>query len=97
MRLVGLIAYLEHPQQASCTPGACVFFFGQPCLEPEVYRVTSGQCQELLRTHRTSVLDETTVTAAPFLDCSIYTGTLRERLCDPATKPRRFTVHWIEE
>jgi hypothetical protein len=90
VRLVALTDYLEHPQQTSCMPGACVFFFGLPCIEPGVYSVTSGQCQELLRT-------QTTVVAAPFVDCSIYTGTLRERLCDPVTTPHRFAVYQIQE
>jgi hypothetical protein len=95
--LVGLTEYLEHPQPARCPPGACVFFFGLPCMEPNVYRFARGECEELLHTHAASVLDETTVVTAPFVDCSIYAGTLREQLCDPVTTPQRFTVYWIEE
>ena len=97
MRLVGLTEYLEHPQQVGCAPRGCVFFFGLPCMEPDLSPFTSAQCQDLLRTHRTSVLNEVTVIAAPFIDCSIYSGTLREQRCDPATTPQRFTVYRIEE
>lgn len=95
--LVRLTEYLERPQQTSCAPGECVFFFGLPCMEPELFPVTTGECQELLRTHRTSILEETTVVAAPFVYCSIYTGNLREQLCDPVTKAQRFAVYRIEE
>ena len=59
--------------------------------------VSSAQCQELLRTHATSIVDQTSVVAAPFVDCGIYTGTLREQLCDPAIKLRRFVVYQVEE
>jgi hypothetical protein len=96
-RLVELTEYLEHPQETSCTHGACLFFFGLPCTEGKMYPLASEQCQELLRRHRTSVLEETTVVAAPFAKCSIYTGALWKQLCDPAIKPRRFALYRIDE
>jgi len=95
--LVGLTEFLEQPKPTMCTPGTCVFFFGLPCMEPDTYPVSSAQCQELLRTHATSIVDQTSVVAAPFVDCGIYTGTLREQLCDPAIKLRRFVVYQVEE
>ena len=96
-RVVGITTLLERPDQIDCSRGGCVFFFGLPCMEPDLYPWAGSQCQELLRTHRTSVLDETTRVAAPFVDCSIYIGTQRQQLCDPATKPRRFAVYRIED
>ncbi len=97
VKLVALTEYLEGRWQSGCTGGACVFFFGVPCMEENVYPVTRGQCQDLLRTHRTSLIEDTTVVAAPFADCSIFTGVLREKLCAAATNPRRFAVYRIEE
>jgi hypothetical protein len=94
--LVRLTDYLEQPQRTSCVPGACAFFYGLPCMEPDMYPVTGEQCRELLRTHRTSILEEATVVGASFTHCSIYTGRLRRLLCDPAVQPRQFVVYRIE-
>jgi hypothetical protein len=96
VELVSLTDYLSDPQRTTCGPGACVFFFGIPCMEQPVFAESRRQCEELLRTHRTSVVDETTVVAAPFVACSIYTGRLKKQLCDPATEARSFRVYRIE-
>jgi hypothetical protein len=96
MQLVRLTDYLEHPERTDCWGDACVFFFGLPCLDQHVYPFTREQCLEILRTHRSSLIDETTVVAAPFLDCGIYTGGLRRRLCDPTTKTHRFAFYRVE-
>ncbi len=96
-QVVGITTLLERPGQIDCARDGCAFFFGLPCLERDLYPFAGNQCEELLRTHRTSVLDEATRIAAPFVDCSIYTGALRQQLCTPATQPRRFAVYRIEE
>lgn len=96
-QVVGITTLLERPGQIDCSRRGCAFFFGLPCLERDLYPFAGNQCQELLRTHRTSVLDEATRVAAPFVDCSIYAGAMRQQLCDPATRPRRFAVYRIEE
>jgi hypothetical protein len=93
--LVQLTDYLDNPQPG-CVRGRCVFFHGLPCLD-ERYWLARDQCEQLLRERRTSELNETTVVAAPFVACSIYTGTLERELCDPATLERRLAVHWIDE
>ena len=66
-------------------------------MQRDVYPVISSQCEEFLRTYRVSVVEETPVVAAPFVACSIYSGTLHRRFCDPATKPRRFVTYRLEE
>jgi hypothetical protein len=43
------------------------------------------------------VLEETTVVAAPFVDCAIYVGRLREQFCAPVMRPQRFAVYRIED
>jgi hypothetical protein len=58
---------------------------------------TRAQCKEVLRTRRTSPFEETTVTGAPFVLCSIYTGRLKENVCDPATKTRELVVYRVED
>jgi hypothetical protein len=95
--LVALTQYLEAPQRTPCEDGACVFFFGVPCMDQDAYPFAREQCQQLLRRHRTSLLDETTVVAAPFVRCSIYPAALREEFCDPATKPHRFATYRLED
>jgi hypothetical protein len=97
VQLVPLTEYLDNPRRTSCAGGACVFFAGIPCMDEEMYAVTRGQCEELLGTHRTSLLDETSFVAAPFVACSIYIGELKRQLCDPATSARSFKVYRIEE
>jgi len=95
--LVRLTEFLEHPERTSCADGACVFFSGLPCTDLDMYLFTRGQCADLLRTHRASILDEATVTAAPFAHCSIYTGEQRRQQCMPTTRPQRFVLYRIEQ
>jgi hypothetical protein len=95
-RLVGLTEALEHPERAGCEPGACAFFFGVPCFEQDVYFYTADQCRELLRKHRTSVVDEASVRAAPFARCSIYAGRLHDEVCAPATREQRFVLYRLD-
>jgi len=96
LQLVRLTDYLAEPQRSGCSGGSCIFFFGIPCMDQDMYAVTRGQCETLLREHRASLLSETTVVAAPFVACSIYTGELRRELCDPATKARVFKVYRLD-
>jgi len=96
LQLVRLTDYLAEPQRSGCSGGSCIFFFGIPCMDQDMYAVTQGQCETLLREHRASLLSETTVVAAPFVACSIYTGELRRELCDPATKARVFKVYRLD-
>jgi hypothetical protein len=95
-RLVGVTEALEHPERAGCDPGACAFFFGLPCFEQDVYSYTADQCRELLRRHRTSVVDAASVRAAPFARCSIYAGRLHDEVCAPAIRERTFTLYRID-
>ena len=96
VQLVRLTDYLEHPAETICKPDACAFFFGLPCVDEEHYAATSAQCREVLGAHRTSLIEEMPVLGAPFASCSIYSGALRQRLCGPATKLRRFVLYRIE-
>jgi hypothetical protein len=96
VQLIALTDYLENPKAADCANGACLFFFGVPCMDQAMYPVTADQCATLLREQRTSLLSETTLVAAPFVSCSIYVGELKRRFCDPATAARSFRVYRIE-
>jgi hypothetical protein len=96
-RLVGVTSFLEERQERSCAEDACVFFFGLPCLEQRVYPYTREQCRAVLEAHRSSVVRETTVVAAPFLDCAIYTGRLWDELCAPVTGAQRFVAYRLED
>jgi hypothetical protein len=96
VRLVPLTDYLDTPAAERCLPGRCLFFSGLPCMDGLMFPETRKQCAELLRTHRASLLEETTVVAAPFAACSIYVGDLAEQLCVPATAPRRFATYRLE-
>lgn len=95
-RLVGVTEFNAHPERARCDAGACVFFFGLPCFEQDVYVHTAEQCRELLRRQRTSVVDDASVRAAPFARCSIHVGGLHDEVCAPATREQRFTLHRLE-
>lgn len=95
--LVGLTEYLEQWRPEDCAGGACVFFQGLPCLEPDLYPFTAAQCDELLTTRSLWVFDDSPLLAAPFVHCSIYTGRLRRHLCDPATRLRHFTVYGLAD
>jgi len=95
--LVHLTEFLKHPEHFNCTGGACVFFFGLPCVDPDMYRFTVDQCAAMIRTHRLSILEEATVTAAPFVHCSIYTGEQRRQRCLPTTKDQRFILYRVEQ
>lgn len=94
--LVALTDYLAATGREGCGPDACLFFSGVPCMEGIAHPATREQCDELLRRRRTSVVDETTVVAAPFVACSIYVGKMERELCEPATRPRRFVLYRIE-
>ena len=96
-RLLGLTEYLEHPQQANCAAGGCVFFFGMPCMAQEVYPFTEAQCATLLRTHPTALLADEGIVAAPFVDCSIYSGWPHAPRCAAALQPRRFAVYRLTD
>lgn len=93
--LVGLTEVLEQWGPEDCADDACVFFYGLPCMEPELYPFTSEQCAEFLATRSLWVMDDASLLAAPFVHCSIYSGELRRRLCDPAIQPRHFTVFGV--
>jgi hypothetical protein len=97
IRLIPLTRYLESADEKGCASGRCLFFFGLPCMEGLMFPETTKQCAELLRTHRTSPLEESTVVAAPFVSCSIYVGVLAEQICDPATQPQRFVTYRVED
>jgi hypothetical protein len=94
IELVSLTDYLARGE--SCARHACLFFAGLPCMDGLAFPETRAQCEEVLRTRSTSVLERTAVTAGPFLACSIYTGPLKERICAPATEPREMVVYRIE-
>src|SRR5262249_37300870 len=36
-QVVGITAFLEHPDRVDCSNGQCAFFFGLPCMEQTVY------------------------------------------------------------
>jgi hypothetical protein len=96
-QLVSLTQFLEQPSAEKCSADACLFFFGLPCLEQRVYPFAREQCQKVLDSYRSVKLRETEMVAAPFLDCSIYTGDLYRRLCEPTVKRQRFAAYRIEE
>lgn len=94
IELVSLTDYFARGEP--CAPDACLFFAGLPCMDDLPLPQTRTQCEELLRTRRTVPFDDSTVTAAPFVLCSIYTGRMKEQLCDPMTKARELVVYRVE-
>jgi hypothetical protein len=95
-QLVSLTQFLEQPSPGKCAGDACLFFYGLPCLEQRVYPFAREQCRKVLDTYRSSLLRETEMVAAPFLDCTIYTGDLYRRFCEPTVKRQRFASYRIE-
>jgi hypothetical protein len=95
--LVGISDYLLRPEATDCRGGKCLFFAGLPCEKQEIFPFVPAQCTELLRAHRTSILDEKTVFSAPFVSCSIYVGSAANARCAPATHPWTFTTYRIED
>jgi hypothetical protein len=95
-RLVSLTQFVEQPEPGRCAGGECVFFFGLPCLEQRVYPYAREQCQAVLATHRATLLRETSMAAAPFLDCAIYTGAQYRRFCRPGVKSQSMAAYRIE-
>jgi hypothetical protein len=95
-RLVSLTQFLEEPSLEKCSGDACLFFFGLPCAEQRVYPFAKEQCEKVLDTYRSSLLRETEMVAAPFLDCSIYSGEMYRRFCEPTVKRQRFAAYRIE-
>lgn len=92
VELLRLSDVLDNPAAANCGGGACLFFRGLPCMDRR-YWLTREQCARFMAARRMSPVSHTEVVAAPFVACSIYTGADRVRWCDPATRPRRFTVY----
>ncbi len=95
VKLVNLTAFLEGGHTEVCAQGRCAFFYGLPCLEQRVYPYTREQCMRLLAEREVSVLAQREVIAAPFMDCSIYVGEMRRRICEPATRRQRFVMYQI--
>jgi len=96
VRLLPLSEALEPTNDGRCSSGACLFFAGLPCLGADVEPFSGDRCDELLRTRRTSIVHRREVVAAPFAKCSIYSGSWRRLLCEPALIPRHLVVYRIE-
>ncbi len=97
VRLVRLDDYLADRHRPACGPGGCYFFRGLPCLEQDVYLYTREQCEELAQKRRLVPVAEIEMTAAPFRDCAVYTGRLRDELCGPTIAPQSFGLYRIED
>jgi len=96
LRLVRLTDYLEGAAPL-CRPGACAFFFGLPCTQQLVYPFTRAQCLEMRRTHHWTPVLERVAHGAPFVSCSVYVGHLRNKLCAPEARSRKFGLYLITE
>jgi hypothetical protein len=94
VQLVSLTNYLAGGE--ACARDTCLFFAGLPCMDGLAFPETRAQCEEILRSRLTSSVERATVTAGPFVSCSIYTGRLHEQICAPATQPREMVVYRIE-
>jgi hypothetical protein len=81
----------------SCANGSCAFFAGLPCLQQDVYPDSRAHCDEFLRTRRSWLLEQTTIAAAPFVHCSIYSGALGAKLCAPHLKPRQLAIYRVSD
>lgn len=97
VRLVRLSDHLADAGATPCPPGGCYFFRGLPCLEQDVYLYTREQCEELAQKRRLVPVAQTEMTAAPFRDCAVYTGGLREDLCAPTSAAQSFGLYRIED
>jgi hypothetical protein len=90
IELVGMTRFLEHPKDIDCSRGNCLFFRGVPCMGISYYWFAEPACGQLMATRAGSPVREEAVVAGSFLDCSIYRGAARRRLCEPTRKPQRF-------
>lgn len=82
----------DRPAAAS---GETFFFAGLPCFGLAANVDARQQCEELGRARRLVPMAEATVVAAPFRDCAVYLGRLREELCAPTVAERTFTLYRV--
>ncbi|HVM97890.1 MAG TPA: hypothetical protein VMT89_15960, partial [Candidatus Acidoferrales bacterium] len=95
--LVGMTQFLEHPGDVDCGHNNCLFFFGAPCMGIAYDWFAADGCKRLMTMTAGAPLIERDVVAASFLDCSIYAGGARRRICEPNRKARRFALYRIAE
>jgi hypothetical protein len=95
VELVGLTRFLERPADLDCSRGNCAFFRGVPCLGLPHYWFAETECTQLMTTRAGPPLVEEEVVAGSFVDCSVYRGAARRRVCDPVRRPQRLGLYRI--
>jgi hypothetical protein len=91
--LVGMTRFLEHPGEFDCSRDKCALFRGVPCMELAQYWFALPECTQLMATRTGEPLREEEVVAGSFLDCSIYRGEARARICDPVRTSQRLGLY----
>ena len=95
--VVGMTRFLEHPGEVDCSRGNCLFFRGVPCMGISYYWFATAECAQVMATPVGLPVREEEVVAGSFLDCSIYRGEARRRVCDPARKSQRLGLYRINK
>jgi len=91
-QLVGMTAFLEHPESVDCSRDNCLLFYGLPCSGISHYWFAKPQCAEALA-RAGALLREEHVDAGSFLDCSLNHGEERQRLCASSFGSHRLAVY----
>lgn len=93
--VVGVSTFLEHPDDFDCSRGNCAFFRGAPCQGLQRYWFAAAECTEMTATRAGPPLIEEEAVAGSFVDCNVYRGEMRKRLCEPFRGARRLGLYRI--
>jgi hypothetical protein len=94
--VVGVTPFLEGAGEIDCSRGNCAFFRGVPCQGLQRYWFADSECAQVMATRAGAALIEEDVTAGSFVDCSVYRGAARRRLCEPMRTSRRLGIYRID-